>query len=93
MEWGIFFNQILKIFSETADSLVEESGCRIESTLCSRLREYVIHGIWNKALGIIEKLKSSISDKQYLTARVLLLEEKFHILIANEEVKFKKKSL
>uniref|UniRef100_A0A915DBW7 LisH domain-containing protein n=1 Tax=Ditylenchus dipsaci TaxID=166011 RepID=A0A915DBW7_9BILA len=72
--------------SDTADALVEESGCRIENAQACRLKEHILHGAWNKALEIIDKFKPSISEKQYLTIRVLLLEEKFKALIANDEI-------
>ena len=53
-----------------------------------QLREYVKRGIWGKALDIIEKFRPSISEQQYLTVRVLLLEEKFKDLLMRGEVKF-----
>lgn len=72
--------------SETADSLVEESGCRIESPLSIQLRECICRGSWAKSLDIIEKFRPSITEQQYLTIRVLLLEEKFKELFKNGEV-------
>ncbi|KAI1729793.1 WD repeat-containing protein 26 [Ditylenchus destructor] len=72
--------------NDTVDSLVEESGCRIESTLSVRLKEYVLNGLWNRALEIVEKFRPSITERQYLTVRVLLLEEKFKSLIASDEI-------
>lgn len=72
--------------NDTVESLVEESGCRIESAQACRLQEYVLHGAWCKALEILEKFKPSITERQYLTVRVLLLEEEFKSLMANEEV-------
>lgn len=96
-----FFN--FNIFRETVDSLVEESGCRIENPLSQRLREcgdlavFVIRsflsftvqlGEWQKALEIVEKLRPLLSQRQYLTVRVLLLEERFKELIIQGEVCF-----
>jgi len=71
---------------ETVESLVDESGCRIENPLSLQLRDYVIRGLWNKALDIIEKFRPSISEQQYLTVRVLLLEEKFKDLLLRGEI-------
>lgn len=73
-------------FSDTVDSLIEESGCRIENSLAIRLQEYVLCGQWDRALDVIEKFKTSMNERQYLAIRVLLLEEKFKCLLAENEV-------
>lgn len=73
-------------FSDTVDAIVEESGCRIENSLASCLQEYILVGVWSQALDVVEKFKSSLSERQYYTIRVLLLEEKFKVLISNNEV-------
>ncbi|KAL3093403.1 hypothetical protein niasHS_005917 [Heterodera schachtii] len=70
---------------ETVDSLVEESGCRIENPLSQKLRDFVQMAEWQKALGIVEKLRAQLSQRQYVTVRVLLLEERFKELIERGE--------
>ena len=73
-------------FSDTVEALVEESGCRLENSLAVRLREYVHHGNWNKALDVVEKIRSFIDQTSYITLRVVLLEEKLKELLAYGEV-------
>uniref|UniRef100_A0A183C4K5 LisH domain-containing protein n=1 Tax=Globodera pallida TaxID=36090 RepID=A0A183C4K5_GLOPA len=70
---------------ETVDSLVEESGCRIENPLSQKLRDCVEKSEWQKALGIVEKLRGQLTKRQYTTVRVLLLEERFKELIRGGE--------
>lgn len=62
--------------NDTVNALLEESGCRIENPLM-KLRDSIQRGHWQKALEIIEKLRSQLAEKQYLAVKVLLLEEKF----------------
>jgi len=50
-----------------------------------RLRDYITAGEWQKALDVVEKLRPTISERQYLTVRVLLLEEKFKHLLSKGE--------
>jgi hypothetical protein len=74
---------------DTVDSLVEETGCRIENPLSMKLRESIQHAHWQKALDLIEKIRLHLTDKQYFAVRVILLEEKFKELVARGEVFFK----
>ena len=88
-------------YSDTVDSLVEESGCRIENPLAMKLRVcfFIFNRIfynviqdsiqkadWLKALEIIDKLQGQLTEKQYISVRVLLLEEKFKELMNQQQV-------
>lgn len=71
--------------NDTVDSLVEETGCRIENPLSMKLRESIQNGHWQKALELIEKIRSHLTEKQYFAVRVILLEEKFKEFVARGE--------
>lgn len=71
--------------NDTVDSLVEESGCRIENNLAHRLRECVSAGAWMKGIDVVEKLRPVVTERQYLVLRVLLLEERFKELLQQNE--------
>nr|CAD2176863.1 unnamed protein product [Meloidogyne enterolobii] len=70
---------------DTVDSLVEETGCRIENPLSMKLRESIQNAQWQKALELIEKIRFHLTEKQYFAVRVILLEEKFKELVARGE--------
>jgi hypothetical protein len=50
------------------------------------LQDSIQRGHWQKALEIIEKLRSQLAEKQYLAVKVLLLEEKFKEFMQKGEV-------
>uniref|UniRef100_A0A1I7ZIS5 LisH domain-containing protein n=1 Tax=Steinernema glaseri TaxID=37863 RepID=A0A1I7ZIS5_9BILA len=66
---------------DTVDVLVQETGCRLEHPLASRLRDCIVRGLWNKALDTVSKMSEVASERQCTMVRVLLLEEKFRELL------------
>jgi WD40 repeat protein len=71
--------------NDTVDSLVEESGCRIEHNLAHQLREQVSSHSWLKAIETADKLRPVITEKRHTILRLLLLEERFKELICRNE--------
>jgi WD40 repeat protein len=60
---------------DTVETLADESGCRAENPLATRLREDIRVENWADALEIIDKFKDKIKNKDYLTLRAALVEE------------------
>jgi WD40 repeat protein len=60
---------------DTVETLADESGCRAENPLATRLREDIQVENWADALVIIDQFKDKIKDRDYLTLRAALVEE------------------
>lgn len=73
---------------ETVATLFAESGCRLEDTLAVRLREYIMAGEWDHALGIVDKMSPFVANLNLLRIREKLYEEKFVDLLGKERVTF-----
>lgn len=43
-------------------------------------------GEWRKALEVVEKIRPQLSERQYITVKVLLLEELFKELVEQQQV-------
>ncbi|MCP9266345.1 hypothetical protein DINM_021878 [Dirofilaria immitis] len=71
---------------ETVATLFAESGCRLEDTLAVRLREYIMAGEWDHALGIVDKMSPFVTHLNLLRIREKLYEEKFVDLLGKERV-------
>uniref|UniRef100_A0A915PSG6 WD repeat-containing protein 26 n=1 Tax=Setaria digitata TaxID=48799 RepID=A0A915PSG6_9BILA len=72
--------------TETVATLFAESGCRLEDTLAVRLREYILAGEWDHALGIVDKMSPFVTHLNLLRIREKLYEEKFVDLLGKERV-------
>ncbi len=92
----VFLNYILllnfvgeiRVFRETVATLFAESGCRLEDTLAVHLREYIMAGEWDHALGIVDKMSPFVTHLNLLRIREKLYEEKFVDLLGKERVMF-----
>ncbi|VDM95941.1 unnamed protein product [Thelazia callipaeda] len=71
---------------ETVATLFAESGCRLEDSLAIRLREYVLAGQWDLALGVVDKMSPFVAHSNLLRIREKLFEEKFVELLIKERV-------
>ncbi|CAJ0571108.1 unnamed protein product, partial [Mesorhabditis spiculigera] len=76
---------LAKKLSESVESLVEESGCKVENARAVRLREAIMRGHWNEALSVLEKSYQFLSPHELETAKLIILEEKFFELLSKGE--------
>ncbi|CAJ0954042.1 unnamed protein product, partial [Mesorhabditis belari] len=71
---------------ESVESLVEESGCKVENAHAVRLREAILRGNWNEALNVLDKSYQFLSETDLDSAKLILFEEKFYDLLSRGEL-------
>lgn len=73
--------QHLKIvgLNNTAELLMQESGCSLEHSSASKFRQHVLSGDWNKADHYLQELQPMVEDKtsNIVEMKFLLLEQKY----------------
>lgn len=52
--------------SRTADSLMAESGCRLDHPAAAKFRQHVMDGDWNKADHDLQELKALLGEANNL---------------------------
>ncbi|KAI6240872.1 LisH domain-containing protein [Aphelenchoides fujianensis] len=60
----------------TAEQLVEETGCRIENPLAVRLRNHIRQRSWARAIEVLDRMRDVLGPENYNRTRVLLVEER-----------------
>uniref|UniRef100_UPI00358EE308 WD repeat-containing protein 26-like n=1 Tax=Myxine glutinosa TaxID=7769 RepID=UPI00358EE308 len=64
--------------SQTAERLMQESGCRLEHPAATKFRAHVLDGEWDKAEADLNELKPLLrSSNAIVRMRFLLLEQKY----------------
>ncbi|XP_031339856.1 WD repeat-containing protein 26 isoform X1 [Photinus pyralis] len=64
--------------NRTAESLMTESGCRLDHPAAAKFRQHVMDGDWNKADHDLHELKSLLGEANNLVEmKFLILEQKY----------------
>ncbi|XP_018327343.1 WD repeat-containing protein 26 isoform X2 [Agrilus planipennis] len=64
--------------NRTAESLMDESGCRLDHPSAAKFRQHVMDGDWNKADHDLQELKPLLGEQLNLVEmKFLLLEQKY----------------
>ncbi|KAF2901274.1 hypothetical protein ILUMI_04911 [Ignelater luminosus] len=64
--------------NRTADSLMAESGCRLDHPAAAKFRQHVMDGDWSKADHDLQELKALLGEANNLVEmKFLLLEQKY----------------
>lgn len=67
---------------ESVDTLVEETGCKIEHAYGAKLRKAVLSGLWEEGLTILERSRQHLIGNQYEDLRQELVIQKALDLIS-----------
>lgn len=71
----IFFNSeigILNFNSKSAETLMHESGCRMDHPVAAKFRSHVMNGEWGKAHTDLQELKNLLENPESLIVCFLL---------------------
>lgn len=92
---------IFYFYSQTAEFLMQESGCRLDHPAAAKFRQHVMDGDWNKADSDLTELKSLLdpssnnfehqSGNLYEEMKFLLLEQKYLEYLEDGRVGFSEK--
>jgi len=73
--------------SRSVETLMDESGCRMDHPVAARFREHVMKGNWTKANVDLQELKSLLENPESLVEmQFLLLEQKYLELMEDGQV-------
>lgn len=74
-------------FSKTVETLMNESGCRMDHPVASRFRDHVMKGEWGKANADLQELRGLLENPDHLMEmQFLMLEQKYLELLEEGKV-------
>lgn len=75
------------LFSETVETLIRESGCRLEHPAAAKFRQDVLAGAWDNVVRDLASLRSFVERPEHLREmKFIILEQKYLELLEKGRV-------
>lgn len=70
---------------KASETLMSESGCKLEHSITTRLREQIMDGDWGKVIGTLEEMRPLVKHQRYIQMLFLVLQQKYLELIEDSQ--------